>query len=65
MTSKRLHTAVRLSHQDVDFLKDIGFEENLSEGVRFAIKLTRMYSLPAIKKIGERESGGKGRTDGL
>lgn len=44
---------------DIDFLQELGIFKNNSEGIRFAIKLMRLYSIPALKAISQHDSNQK------
>jgi hypothetical protein len=51
MGNKRLHTAVRIDREDLDFIRNCKAFKDDSEGIRFAIKFLRLYGLPAIRGI--------------
>ena len=42
---------VGLDKGDIDFLQELGIFKNSSDGIRFAVKLMRLYSTPALKAI--------------
>ncbi|HEU4606367.1 MAG TPA: hypothetical protein VFS46_09040 [Nitrososphaera sp.] len=42
---------VGLDKGDVDFLQELGIFASTGDGIRFAIKLMRLYSIPTIKTI--------------
>ena len=46
-----MRTSISMDKDDIDFLGDLGIFRNTSDGVRFAIKLMRLYSIPALKAI--------------
>lgn len=56
MVLKTLRTSIRLDKEDLDFLHELGIFKNNSDGIRFAIKLMQLYSVPTIKAI--KEKGG-------
>lgn len=45
---------VGIDKSDLDFLQELAIFKNNSDGIRFTIKLMRLYSIPAIKTIKER-----------
>ena len=49
---------IGLDKEDLDFLRELGIFKNNSDGIRFAIKLMRLYSIPVIGAIAERENHG-------
>jgi len=51
MALKTIRTSIRLDKDDLDFLQGLGIFKNNSDGIRFAIKLMRLYSIPVIKAI--------------
>jgi Arc/MetJ-type ribon-helix-helix transcriptional regulator len=51
MALKTLRTSIRLDKEDIDFLRELGIFKNNSDGIRFAVKMMRLYSIPAIKAI--------------
>lgn len=51
MALKTLRTSIRINKEDVDFLHELGIFKNNSDGIRFAVKLMRLYSKPALKAI--------------
>lgn len=46
---------IGLGSEDVAFLRDIGIFSSTGEGVRFAVKLMRLYSIAAIKAMNQKE----------
>ena len=53
MGLKTVRTSIRLDKADIDFLDNLGILKNRSDSIRFCIKVTRLYSIPAIKHIYE------------
>jgi len=51
MALKTLRTSIRLDKEDLDFLRELGIFKNNSDGIRFAIKLMRLYSISTLKAI--------------
>jgi hypothetical protein len=49
MPTTRVRISVRFNREDIVFLDAIGFDANLSEGVRFCIRICRIYGVHAIK----------------
>jgi hypothetical protein len=48
---KKHRMTIGLDKADLDFLQGLGIFKNNSDGIRFAIKLMRLHSIPAIKAI--------------
>lgn len=53
--AKKQRTTVTLGKEDLDFLEEIGFADNHSEGVRFLFRLARLHTIPALRAIKEKE----------
>ena len=51
MGTKKHRMTIGLDREDIQFLQELGIFKNNSDGIRFAIKLMRLYSIPAIKAI--------------
>lgn len=54
MGFKKVRTSISMDKDDIDFLADLGIFRNTSDGVRFAVKLMRLYSIPAIKNLKDK-----------
>ena len=57
MALKTIRTSIRLDREDLNFLQELGIFKNNSDGIRFAIKLMRLYSIPSIKAIKNFHNG--------
>jgi hypothetical protein len=55
MGTKKHVMTVRIDREDVEFLDGLGLFESKVEAIRFCIKLTRLYSIPAIRALGEKQ----------
>jgi hypothetical protein len=51
MGFKKVRTSISMDRDDIEFLDNLGIFRNTSDGIRFAIKLMRLHSIPAIKTI--------------
>jgi hypothetical protein len=51
MGTKRLHTAVRIDREDLDFIRSCKVFKDDSEGIRFAIKFLRFYGVASVRAI--------------
>ncbi|MEW6605520.1 MAG: hypothetical protein AB1351_12655 [Thermoproteota archaeon] len=51
MALKTLPASTRINKEDVDFLHELGLFKNNSDGIRLAVKLMWLYSIPALKAI--------------
>jgi hypothetical protein len=54
MAPKTIRTSIRLDREDLDFLLELGILKNNSDGIRFAIKLMRLYPIPGIRDMKEK-----------
>jgi hypothetical protein len=50
MANKRLRTSIRLDRQDIEYLKELGFENNHSEGVRWCVKFVKLFRVEQARK---------------
>jgi Arc/MetJ-type ribon-helix-helix transcriptional regulator len=55
MALKTLRTSIRLDKEDVDFLNGLGIFKSRSDGIRFAVKLMPLNSIPTIKAIAAKQ----------
>lgn len=51
MGTKKHRMTVGFDSEDLAFLKELGIFDSIGDGVRFSIKLMRLYSIPTIKAI--------------
>jgi hypothetical protein len=56
MGSKKHRMTIELDNEDLAFLNDLGIFSSTGEGIRFAVKLMRLYSIPALKTIKQKEA---------
>ena len=49
MGTKKHRMTVGLDKDDIDFLRELGIFKLTNDGIRFAVKLMRLYSIPTIK----------------
>jgi hypothetical protein len=54
MGFKKVRTSISMDKDDIDFLAELGIFRNTTDGVRFAVKLMRLYSIPSLKVIKEK-----------
>jgi hypothetical protein len=46
---------IGLDKEDLDFLQELDIFKNNSDGIRWCIKFCRIYGIPAIKAIKQKE----------
>ncbi|AFU58646.1 hypothetical protein Ngar_c17130 [Candidatus Nitrososphaera gargensis Ga9.2] len=55
MGTKKHRMTVGFDKGDIDFLQELGIFKSTGDGIRFAVKLMRLYSIPTLKAIKEKE----------
>jgi len=55
MALKTIRTSIRLDKSDIEFVQELGIFKNNSDGIRFAIKLMRLHSIPTLKRINQEK----------